>query len=36
MLLSTVGFVIHALLPLQYRLSFFRLLSLARVIAELA
>src|SRR6266702_1279772 len=28
MMLGTVGFVIHALLPLQYRLSFFTLLSL--------
>ncbi len=31
MLLGTVGFVIHALLPLPYRLSFFALLSLGAI-----
>lgn len=31
MVLGTVGFVIHALLPLQYRLSFFTLLSLLAI-----
>jgi hypothetical protein len=31
MLLATVGFIIHALLPLRYRLSFFTLLSLASI-----
>ena len=32
MVLATIGFVVHALLPLQYRLSFFTVLSLAGVI----
>ena len=32
MLLGTAGFVIHAVLPLQYRLSFFTFLSLSAVV----
>ena len=35
MLLGTVGFVVHALLPLQYRLTFFTLLSLASIMVAL-
>lgn len=35
MLLGTVGFVIHALLPLQYRLRFFTFLSLASIMMVL-
>ena len=35
MLLSTVGFVVHALLPLHYRLPFFTLLSLASIMVAL-
>jgi hypothetical protein len=35
MLLGTVGFVVHALLPLQYRLPFFTLLSLGSIIVAL-
>jgi hypothetical protein len=35
MLLGTAGFVVHALLPLHYRLSFFTLLSLASIMVAL-
>ena len=35
MLLGTAGFVVHALLPLQYRLSFFTLLSFAAIVVAL-
>jgi D-alanyl-lipoteichoic acid acyltransferase DltB (MBOAT superfamily) len=35
MLLSTVGFVVHALLPLHYRLPVFTLLSLASIMVAL-
>jgi D-alanyl-lipoteichoic acid acyltransferase DltB (MBOAT superfamily) len=35
MLLGTVGFVVHALLPMQYRLPFFTLLSLASIMVAL-
>src|SRR5688572_20487290 len=31
MLLASAGFVVHALLPLRYRLGFFALLSLASI-----
>jgi hypothetical protein len=35
MLLGTAGFVVHALLPLQYRLSFFTLLSFTAIMVAL-
>ncbi len=35
MLLGSVGFVVHALLPLKYRLPFFSVLSLASIIVAL-
>ena len=35
MVLATTGFVVHALLPLQYRLHFFTLLSLASIMVAL-
>ena len=35
MLIGSAGFVVHALLPLKYRLAFFTILSLASIVVAL-